>query len=143
MRPKPSSPPTQCDKFYATKDYSYRATRCSGDGWVLIGDAHGFLDPLYSSGVLLALKSGQMAADAIVEGLRKDDLSARHPEFSVVFHHNAEFAVALMSSGSGPARHRDSLQGRYARRTLRGGPPGGGRRDRQNPHHGVDPAVAL
>lgn len=66
---------TQCDRYYATKDYSYKATKWAGDGWVLIGDAHGFLDPLYSSGVLLALKSGQLAADAIVEGLGKDDLS--------------------------------------------------------------------
>jgi flavin-dependent dehydrogenase len=57
--------------YFATKDYSYRATRVSGDGWVLIGDAFGFLDPLYSSGVLLALRSGEMAADAIVEGLEK------------------------------------------------------------------------
>src|SRR3954469_16229905 len=39
--------------FFATKDYSYRTTRASGDGWVLVGDAWGFLDPLYSSGVLL------------------------------------------------------------------------------------------
>ena len=62
--------------FYATKDYSYRATRVAGDGWVLVGDAFGFLDPLYSSGVLLALKSGQLAADAVVEGLQKKDLSA-------------------------------------------------------------------
>ena len=35
---------------------------------MLVGDAFGFLDPLYSSGVLLALKSGELAADAIVEG---------------------------------------------------------------------------
>jgi hypothetical protein len=43
---------------------------------VLVGDAFGFLDPLYSSGVLLALRSGEMAADAIVEGLGKGDTSA-------------------------------------------------------------------
>jgi flavin-dependent dehydrogenase len=67
---------TRCDRFYATKDYSYRASRCAGDGWVLIGDAHGFLDPLYSSGVLLALKSGELAADAVAEGLAGGDLSA-------------------------------------------------------------------
>ena len=42
----------------------------------MIGDAFGFLDPLYSSGVLLALKSGEMAADAITEGLAKGDTSA-------------------------------------------------------------------
>jgi flavin-dependent dehydrogenase len=78
---------TRCDRFYATKDYSYRASRCAGDGWVLVGDAHGFLDPLYSSGVLLALKSGQMAADAIAQGLASGDLSGAQlgkwsPEFN-------------------------------------------------------------
>ena len=61
--------------YFATKDYSYRATRVAGDGWVMIGDAWGFLDPLYSSGVLLALRSGEMAADAIVEGLANGDTS--------------------------------------------------------------------
>ena len=62
--------------YFATKDYSYRSKQVAGDGWVLVGDAFGFLDPLYSSGVLLALKSGELAADAIVEGLAKGDTSA-------------------------------------------------------------------
>src|SRR3954447_23200850 len=61
--------------YFATKDCSYRCTRVAGDGWVLVGDAFGFLDPLYSSGVLMALKSGELAADAIVEGLKKNDTS--------------------------------------------------------------------
>jgi flavin-dependent dehydrogenase len=62
--------------YFATRDYSYRATQVAGDGWVLVGDAFAFLDPLYSSGVLLALRSGEMAADAIVEGIRSGDVSA-------------------------------------------------------------------
>lgn len=62
--------------YFATKDYSYRSKQVAGDGWVLIGDAFGFLDPLYSSGVLLALKSGELAADAIAEGLKNNDTSA-------------------------------------------------------------------
>ena len=62
--------------FRAAKEYTYKAKRASGDGWVTIGDAFGFLDPLYSSGVLLALRSGSVAADAIVEGLRNGDTSA-------------------------------------------------------------------
>ena len=62
--------------FRATKDYSYRSTQAAGDGWVLVGDAFGFLDPLYSSGVLLALKSGQLAADAIAGGAEEERLSA-------------------------------------------------------------------
>ena len=61
--------------YRAAKEYSYRAKQAAGDGWVLVGDAYGFLDPLYSSGVLLALRSGQMAADAICDGLAKGDTS--------------------------------------------------------------------
>src|SRR5690606_20433697 len=66
----------QATGIFATKDYSYRSKQGAGDGWVLVGDAFGFLDPLYSSGVLLALKSGEMAADAIVEGLAAGNTSA-------------------------------------------------------------------
>jgi flavin-dependent dehydrogenase len=73
QRVSPGKPVTG---YFATKDYSYRSKQAAGDGWVMIGDAFGFLDPLYSSGVLLALKSGELAADAIAEGLKKGDLSA-------------------------------------------------------------------
>ena len=62
--------------YFATKDFSYRSKQVAGDGWVLVGDAFGFLDPLYSAGILLALKSGELAADAITEGLAKGDTSA-------------------------------------------------------------------
>jgi flavin-dependent dehydrogenase len=65
------------DVFRAAKEYTYRSTRAAGDGWVLVGDAFGFLDPLYSSGVLLALTSGSMAADAIADGLAKGDTSEK------------------------------------------------------------------
>ena len=67
---------TRVTGYFATRDYSYRSTQCAGNGWVLVGDAFGFLDPLYSSGVLLALKSGELAADAIVDGLKIGDTSA-------------------------------------------------------------------
>jgi flavin-dependent dehydrogenase len=77
---------TRCDVFRVQKEYSYHSRQPAGDGWVLVGDAFGFLDPLYSSGVLLALKSGQLAADAVAEGLAKNDTSAAQlgkwgPEF--------------------------------------------------------------
>jgi flavin-dependent dehydrogenase len=65
----------RASRYYATKDYTYRSSRAAGDGWVLVGDAFGFLDPLYSSGVLLALRSGELAADAVAEGLAKGDTS--------------------------------------------------------------------
>jgi flavin-dependent dehydrogenase len=70
------APAKQITGYFATKDYSYRSKQVAGDGWVLVGDAFGFLDPLYSSGVLLALRSGEQAADAICEGFDKDDTSA-------------------------------------------------------------------
>jgi flavin-dependent dehydrogenase len=64
------------EPFRVAKEYSYRSRQVAGDGWVLVGDALGFLDPLYSSGILLALKSGALAADAIHAGLTAGDTSA-------------------------------------------------------------------
>ena len=57
------------------QDFSYCAERIAGDGWVLVGDAFAFLDPIYSTGVLLALRSGEWAADAIADGLTRNDVS--------------------------------------------------------------------
>jgi len=62
--------------FRVAKEYSYRSRQVAGDGWVLVGDAFGFLDPLYSSGILLALTSGALAADAIVPALAAGDTTA-------------------------------------------------------------------
>ena len=61
--------------YRAAKEYSYRSRQVAGDGWVLVGDAYGFLDPLYSSGILLALHSGALAADCIHDGLSRGDTS--------------------------------------------------------------------
>ena len=68
-------PATQIGKTYVTSDFSQMSAQIAGDGWVLIGDAFGFLDPVYSSGVMLALKSGEFAADAIHAGLTDGDVS--------------------------------------------------------------------
>lgn len=67
---------TRIGPVHVLSDFSYRATRCAGEGWVLVGDAFGFLDPMYSSGVFLALKSGEMAADVINEAFDSNDFSA-------------------------------------------------------------------
>ena len=48
----------------------------AGDGWDMIGDAAAFLDPIYSSGLYLALASAEVAAGSIHEALQVDDLSA-------------------------------------------------------------------
>jgi flavin-dependent dehydrogenase len=63
-------------QFRVARELSYRCTRASGPSWVLVGDALGAVDPLLGAGVFLALKSGELAADCIIEGLQRGDLSA-------------------------------------------------------------------
>jgi len=64
-------------KLHVAKEYSYWTRQHAGTGWVLIGDAFGFIDPIYSSGVYFALVMADKAADAVIEGLRSNDLSER------------------------------------------------------------------
>ena len=78
---------TQFGEFIAAKDFSYKASQPAGDGWVLTGDALGFIDPVYSTGVLLALKTGELAGDAVVDCLKTGDLSKQklgswYPEYN-------------------------------------------------------------
>ncbi len=67
---------TQKQPAKVTGDYSYRSRHCAEDGLVLVGDAFAFLDPVFSSGVFLALQSGVMAADAINHAIESHDVSA-------------------------------------------------------------------
>jgi flavin-dependent dehydrogenase len=73
-------------EYRTTKDFSYRSKRIAGDNWVLTGDAFGFLDPIYSSGIQLAFRSGEMAADAVSQALKTNTVNAESlqawaPEF--------------------------------------------------------------
>jgi len=70
------APGERVDKIYSILDYSYRSKHNAGNGFIIIGDAYGFLDPIYSSGVLLALKMAELAADAIHDAFNHDDFSA-------------------------------------------------------------------
>lgn len=64
------------DDLQVAKEFSYSTERSAGSGWVLVGDAWGFIDPVYSSGVYFALKSAELAADSVIDALKNDDLSA-------------------------------------------------------------------
>ena len=68
-------PAHQCRPVSVMKDFSYRNEEMAGDGWIAIGDAFSFIDPVYSSGVFLALKSGEMAAEAAMSGIAAGDVS--------------------------------------------------------------------
>jgi flavin-dependent dehydrogenase len=54
----------------ATGNYSYYADRMTGDRYIMIGDAYGFIDPVFSSGVYLAMNSAFLGADVVDECLR-------------------------------------------------------------------------
>ncbi len=59
-----------------TGEFSYRSRYCASDGLVLAGDALGFLDPVFSSGLFFALRGGELAGDAVDAALTAGDYSA-------------------------------------------------------------------
>ncbi|HYA47005.1 MAG TPA: NAD(P)/FAD-dependent oxidoreductase [Burkholderiales bacterium] len=61
----------------ATGNFSYRATRMTGDGYLMVGDAYAFIDPVFSSGVFLAMNSAELGAQVVDEALRKGNVSAQ------------------------------------------------------------------
>lgn len=74
------------DDLAVAKEFSYTTSHAAGPGWTLVGDAWGFIDPVYSSGVYFALKSADMASECVVDALKHDDPSAeRLGKWSVEF----------------------------------------------------------
>ena len=69
-------------EVHVAADFSYRSTRLYGGRWLLAGDAAGFIDPIFSSGVFLAVFSGEHCADLLHEVLehpaRRKKLFARY-----------------------------------------------------------------
>jgi flavin-dependent dehydrogenase len=62
-------------KYFITSEYSHHSRHCASPGLLLVGDAFAFLDPVFSSGVMLALKSGMLAGEQVHQGLLSGDLS--------------------------------------------------------------------
>ena len=58
------------DTVRVTGNYSYDATQMGGPGWILIGDAFAFLDPVFSSGVYLAMSGAELAIEVVDQALR-------------------------------------------------------------------------
>lgn len=56
-------------QVYTAADFSYRSEKLTGERWLLAGDAAGFIDPVFSSGVFLAVLAGEQAADVLDEVL--------------------------------------------------------------------------
>jgi flavin-dependent dehydrogenase len=58
-------------------NFSYNNSPVVGDRFVAVGDAIAFVDPIFSGGVYIALRTGQLAAAAILQAFRAGDFSAR------------------------------------------------------------------
>ena len=77
--------------YYITSEYSRHSKYCAAPGLLLVGDALAFLDPVFSSGVMLALKSGHLAAETVHAGLLDGDLSPeRFSEYGATIRQGVE-----------------------------------------------------
>ena len=65
------------DAVHATGNYSYTSTRCSGERYLMLGDAYTFIDPVFSSGVYLAMVSAFEGAEVVAACLDRPTQAAR------------------------------------------------------------------
>lgn len=70
----------QVGPYHVTSEYSYHSRHCGCEGLLLVGDAFAFLDPVFSSGLMLALKSGVMAGDEVHRALVEKDFAPQRFE---------------------------------------------------------------
>ena len=63
------------NEYKTEGDYSYSMENFVGDGWLLVGDAARFVDPIFSSGVSIALYSAKFASERIIKAFAEDDFS--------------------------------------------------------------------
>ncbi len=81
----------QVGDYFLTSEYSFHARHCGSAGLLLVGDAFCFLDPVFSSGLMLALKSGVLAGDAVHAALVARDFSpARFAEYAATLRQGIE-----------------------------------------------------
>lgn len=88
---------------HVLRDWSYASDAMAGDGWVIAGDAACFIDPLFSSGVHLALSAGVLAAAYVTTALRNPGLreaaaQAYFDTYSMQYRHFRELAKLFYAS---------------------------------------------
>jgi flavin-dependent dehydrogenase len=66
----------QVGDYYVTSEYSFHSRHCGCEGLLLVGDAFAFLDPVFSSGLMLALKSGVLAGDEVHQAIVERNFSS-------------------------------------------------------------------
>lgn len=81
----------QVGKYYITSEYTHHAKHCGSEGLLLVGDAFAFLDPVFSSGLMFALKSGVLAGEEVHKGLVAEDLAPqRFTEYARILREGVE-----------------------------------------------------
>ncbi len=74
---------TRTGPVHVTGNYAYTCNRMHGPGWTLLGDAYEFVDPMFSSGVFLAMHGAERGAE-LVDGILREP--AREASLQRAFH---------------------------------------------------------
>ncbi len=94
----------QVGPYYVTSEYTHHARHCYAPGLLLVGDAFCFLDPVFSSGLMLALKSGVLVGDYVHAALAVRDLSpARFAGYGTTLRQGIENMRKLVYAFYNPA----------------------------------------
>ncbi len=81
----------QVGDYHITSEYTHHAKHCGSEGLLLAGDAFAFLDPVFSSGLMFAMKSGVLAGEEVHKALAAGDLSpARFTDYARVLREGVE-----------------------------------------------------
>jgi flavin-dependent dehydrogenase len=82
------------DQVWATGNYSYSGSQCTGERWLMLGDAFAFIDPVFSSGVLLAMQNAFDCVDVVNASLDRPTAApaARQAYADRVMHGPREFS---------------------------------------------------
>jgi flavin-dependent dehydrogenase len=86
----------RCDPIEGAAPIGHRVSRCHGQGWLLIGDAAGFLDPFTGEGLHRALRSAALATDAIGAHLAGDTSALAAYDRSLTRRFRSKDAVSLL-----------------------------------------------
>ncbi|HMY21651.1 MAG TPA: NAD(P)/FAD-dependent oxidoreductase, partial [Polyangium sp.] len=103
----------------ALADFSYRIDQLTGDGWLFVGDAGGFLDPLFSTGAHLAIQGGFIAAQTIDEALKRGDTSrAAFAEYEAAVRYAVDLFLGVVQ-GFYAGHFRETLFEENQRKPMR------------------------
>lgn len=107
---------TLMHEFRLVKELNYFHLQQAGEGWVLVGDAWGFIDPIYVSDELIAVRSAELAARAVIDGLRSGDVSAaRLGAGAAEFHLGMPWVRKLVTAFDGAEFRIGTLRREFAR----------------------------